>query len=62
MLAINNALEWKSESRCLWKKVITDSLNGNGTSYDAENLSILQYKCSKCSGFNQKCIVYLRGN
>ena len=52
----------KIAQKCIWKRVMNDSSQGDGTSYNMAQLSGFQTRCLECTGFNRDCAIYVPFN
>ena len=57
---VDTQTEGQSDERqiCTWKVVLMDSIEGKGTSFDPENLTLSAHRCLWCDGFAGDCLSY----
>ena len=44
---------------CLWKRVLLNNLDGEGTSFDPVDLTVSVTRCLYCDGSDGECCLYV---
>ena len=50
----------KEATICLWKVVMDESYQSNGTSYNVHELTVSQKQCLECSGQEVSCPFFIK--
>ncbi len=62
LASAENQPEQMSESEqatCVWKIVLTNNLNGVGTSFNPDGLPLSAFRCLHCNGVESQCTMYV---
>lgn len=51
-------ISYSEDNVCMWKRVMNDSLDGAGTSFEPGVLTPRAARCRVCSGCDSSCCIY----